>query len=80
MKINLTKHFGRELVDQDNEIYLMSNRKNFLKPRETIHVDVIFNSDISLCGLYDAIFVGYLSLAPEVGFHIFIMKILWKLC
>jgi hypothetical protein len=66
VKINLTKHFGRELPDQDDEIYLMSSRKSILKPRETIHMEVIFNSDFSECGLYDAIFVGYLNLAPNV--------------
>ena len=38
-----------------------------LGPRETTNIQVLFNSGVRRCGLYEAIFVGYMHLHPKVG-------------
>jgi len=69
IKLNLTPHYGVELDDKSSVFYL-NNARTTLKPREKTALEICFASSVP-CRSYEAVFVGYLNIHPDVR-HLFI--------
>ena len=73
IKLNLTPHYGLELDDKSAVFYL-NNARTMLKPREKTAIEVYFTSTVP-CRNYEAIFVGYLNMHPDVSQNYWIIKL-----
>jgi len=67
VKLNLTKHFGIDVNEESaNKVFNLSKNFMSLKPRERTSIDIIFNTNVNVCQDYEAVFVGYFNLPPNV--------------
>lgn len=67
VKLNLIKHFGVEINEEtERKVFYLSKNFMSLKPRERTSIDIILNTNVNVCQDYEAVFVGYLNLPPNV--------------
>ncbi len=69
IKLNITPHYGVELDDK-NAVFYLNNTRTILKPREKTALEVCFTSGVQSRN-YEAIFVGYLNIHPNVSKFLF---------
>lgn len=65
VKINLTRHYGTHVDDNENSVFHLGKHKYYMKPREKAIIEVFFNTATKKCQAYEAVFVGYFNLEPE---------------